>query len=70
VKVRGVRVERSRDFGDVYLGLVLWRALRLHELLEERIPQGREEVGWPVVAAILALARFCEPSSELHIEGT
>ena len=27
VKVRGVRVEGSRDFGDVYLGLLLWRAM-------------------------------------------
>jgi transposase len=70
VKVRGIRVEKTRDFGDVYLGLLLWRALRLHELLEERIPQGREEIRWSVVAAILALARFCEPSSELHIEDT
>jgi len=70
VRVRGVRVEKTRDFGDVYLGLLLWRALRLHELLEERIPRGREEVSWPVVAAILAVARFSEPSSELHIEDT
>ena len=23
---------------------------------------------WPVVAAILVIARFCEPQSELHIE--
>jgi transposase len=70
VKVRGVQVERTRDFGDVYLGWVLWRALKLDELLQSNIPSGREEVSWPVVAAILALARFCEPSSELHIEDT
>ena len=24
VDVRGVRVERTRDFGEVYLGLALW----------------------------------------------
>jgi len=30
----------------------------------------REDVPWPTVAAILAIARFCEPSSELHIEDT
>lgn len=70
VNVRGVRVGGTRDFGDVYVGLMLWRALRLNELLEARIPQGREEIAWPVVAAILALARFCEPSSELHIADT
>jgi transposase len=70
VKVREIQVEGTRDFGDVYLGWVLWRALRLHELLREKIPQGREEVAWPLVAAVLALARFCDPSSELHIEDT
>ncbi len=70
VKLRGIEVEGTRDFGDVYLGWVLWRALKLDELLRAKIPRGREEVAWPGVAAILALARFCEPSSELHIEDT
>jgi len=67
VHVRGVRVERTRDFGEVYLGLLLWRALHLDALLEAAIPRGREDVPWAVVGAILALARFCEPGSELHI---
>ncbi len=67
VHVRGVRVERTRDFGEVYLGLLLWRALHLDALLEAAILPGREDVPWAVVGAILALARFCEPGSELHI---
>jgi transposase len=67
INVRGVRVARSRDFGEVYLGLLLWRALHLDTLLEGVIPRGREDVPWAVVGAILALARLCEPGSELHI---
>lgn len=70
VNIRQVRVQGMRDFGDVYLGLTLWRALRLDELLQARIPRRREQVRWHLVAAILALARFCEPSSELHIADT
>lgn len=70
VNVRGVRVARSRDFGEVYLGLLLWRALHLDTLLEGVIPHGREDVPWAVVGALLALARFCEPGSELHIADT
>ena len=70
VKLKGVRLERSRDFGDVWLALGLWRLLGLDELLTGLMPAGREEVPWPVVAAILTVARFCEPSSELHIEHT
>ena len=70
VNVRKVRVGQIRDFGDVYLGLTLWRALELDKLLGRRIPKGDEEIGWADVAAVLALARFCEPSSELHIADT
>jgi hypothetical protein len=70
VKVKGVRLERLRDFGDVWLAWGLWRLLGLDALLSHLMPAGREDVPWPVVAAILAIARFCEPSSELHIEDT
>ena len=70
VKLKGIRLERSRDFGDIWLALGLWRLLGLDELLAKLIPAGREEVPWPVVASILTIARLCEPSSELHIEQT
>ncbi len=65
VNVRGVRVERARQFGRVYLGLALWRRLGLHTLLREAIPQGREWVEWEQVTCILALGRFCAQGSEL-----
>jgi len=70
VRIKGVRLERLRDFGDVWLALGLWRLLGLDELLGQVMPSGREDVPWAVVAAILTLARFCDPSSELHIEDT
>ena len=67
VELQKVRVERSRRFGDVWLGWTLWRALGLEEALSEWIPEGREAVSWATMAAILVIARLCEPSSELHI---
>jgi hypothetical protein len=70
VRLKGIRLERLRDFGDVWLALGLWRLLGLDQLLTEEMRAGREDVPWPVVAAILVMARFCEPSSELHIETT
>lgn len=70
VNLKGVRIERLRDFGEVWLGLGLWRLLGLDRLLSDRVPPGREQVRWPVVAAILTIGRFCEPSSELHIEDS
>ena len=68
VNLKDVRLERLRDFGDVWLALGLWRLLGLDSLLSDRMPPGREHVRWPIVAAILTIGRFCEPSSELHIE--
>ena len=70
VKLRDIQLDRLRDFGDVWLGLGLWRLLKLDVLLSERMPVGDEEVPWAVVAGILTIARFCEPSSELHIADT
>jgi transposase len=67
VFVDRVRVERGRSFGGVWLGWTLFRALRLDDLCKELLPQGRESVSWATMAAVLVLARLCEPSSELHI---
>ena len=67
VRLKGVRVERSRQFGDVYLALALWRGTGLAELCEKLLPSGKEVVPWAKMAAVLVAARLCEPSSELHI---
>src|SRR6266849_4091219 len=67
VELRRFRLERGRRFGDVWLGLRLWQAVGLDALLEKLLPPGREDVPWAKMAAVLVLARFCEPSSELHI---
>jgi transposase len=70
VRLKGVSLKRLRDFGDVWLARGLWRLLELDQLLEALLSCGREEVSWSTVATILAIARFCQPQSELHIEET
>jgi transposase len=67
VKLGKVRLERSRGFGAVWLGWLLWRALKLDELCGQLLPPGRESVPWADVVAILVVGRLCEPSSELHL---
>ncbi len=67
VDLRGLRVERVREFGQVYLGLSLWRRLGLHTLLHELIEPGKEEVPWELTACILTVARFCGQKSELEV---
>lgn len=61
------RVERLRRFGEVYLGLALWRRLKLDAFFDEAMDEGRAEIAWSTTACILTLARFCAPSSELQI---
>jgi transposase len=70
VKLKGIRLQRLRDFGDAWLALGLWRLLELDTLLGRLMPVGQENVPWATVAAILTIGRFCEPSSELHIADT
>ncbi len=67
VDLGGVRVERVRDFGQLYLALSLWRRLGLHTLLKEIIEPGREQVPWELTACILTVARFCGQRSELEV---
>src|SRR5512142_568590 len=64
---RRVRLERGRRFGDVWLAWRLWQALGLDRWLAECLRRGREDVPWDVMAAVLVIARLCQPSSELHI---
>jgi transposase len=67
VRLDEIRLERPRAFGAVWLGWMLWRALGLDTVCAALLPPGREAVPWATMAAVLVLARLCEPSSELHI---
>jgi transposase len=67
VRLKGIRVERPRQFGDVYLALALWRGTGLEELCESLVPLAKEQVPWAKMMSVLVAARLCEPSSELHI---
>ena len=44
VRLKGIRIERSRQFGDVYLALALWRGMGLEELCQQLLPAGQERV--------------------------
>ena len=67
VNLRGVRVERVREFGKVYLALALWRRLGLHQFFQEHTRRGREQVDWATVACLLSLGRFCAQGTELAL---
>lgn len=67
VRLDQVRVERDRSFGAVWVGWVLWQALGLDAVCRELLPRSRQGTQWAQMAAVLVIARLCEPSSELHI---
>ena len=41
VRLKGIRIERSRQFGDVYLALSIWRGVGLEELCRRLLPMAR-----------------------------
>jgi transposase len=67
VDAHRVRVQRCLEFGGPWLGRELLRRLGLTEFLERSLPPGQEDIPWSVMAEVLTLCRFCEPSSELYI---
>jgi hypothetical protein len=66
VHLKGIRIERSRQFGDVYLALALWRGTGLAQLCEELMPTGKEQVPWERKRPSEANARYPQPSSDLR----
>jgi transposase len=68
VLVKKVRVERTRRFGDCYLGLELWKQLGLAEFFAQYLDVDGADVPWSRVAAVLAINRLCAPGSELAVE--
>ena len=53
--VKKVRVERTRRFGDCYLGLELWKRLQLDDFFAGHMDGDYADVPWSRVAAVLAI---------------
>ena len=68
VLVKKVRVERTRKFGDCYVGWELWKRLQLDDFFAQHMDGDHADVPWSRVAAVLAINRLCDPGSELAVE--
>ncbi|MBU0717953.1 MAG: IS1634 family transposase [Planctomycetes bacterium] len=62
-----LKLRRARAFGDCWLGLTLWRQLRLDHFWSERLGDERGDVLWERVLTILAINRLTSPGSEWRI---
>src|SRR5829696_7714123 len=56
IHLQGLRLERGRRFGDVWLAWQLWRALGLDRKVQELLPRKREDIPWAAMVAILVMA--------------
>ena len=52
-----------RRFGDVWLGLWLWKFLHLDEIVDRHVPQGKETVRPADIVAIEVINRLCAPAA-------
>jgi len=67
VDIKRIRVERCLEFGGPWLAGQLLDRLGLVSALNELLPEGQEQIPWSLMALVLVIARFCDPSSELYI---
>jgi hypothetical protein len=67
VRLKSVRIERSRQFGELYLALALWRGVGSSSCASSCFLRVRSALLGRRWRRLLVTARFCEPSSELHI---
>lgn len=59
VRLGKVGWTNARAFGDVWLGLELWRKLGLDRIVARHIPAGRETVSPALCVAIEVISRLC-----------
>lgn len=67
VKLNEMELRRPRAFGNCWLGCELWRQLELDWFWQQRLPRGRERVGWADVLKLLVVNRLIDPGSEFRL---
>src|ERR1700730_9613056 len=67
IRLSSVGWTNPRRFGDVWLGLWLWKFLHLDEIVDRHVPQGKETVRPPDRVAIEVINRLCGPCSEFAL---
>jgi transposase len=67
IRLDSVGWTNPRRFGDVWLSLWLWKFLRLDEIVDGHVPQGREKVRPADIVAIEVINRLCGPCSEFAL---
>jgi transposase len=67
INLKSVGWANPRQFGDVWLALWLWRFLKLDEILDRHVPQGKETIRPADIVALEVINRLCKPCSEFAL---
>jgi transposase len=67
IDLNSVGWANPRRFGNVWLGLWLWRHLKLDEIVDRHVPQGKETIRPADIVAIEVINRLCAPCSEFAL---
>ena len=67
ISLKSVGWANPRRFGDVWLGLWLWRHLGLDEIVDRHVPQGKETIRPAEIVAIEVINRLCAPCTEFAL---
>ena len=67
IRLGSVGWTNGRRFGDIWLGLWLWKLLSLDEIVDRHVPQGKETVRPADIVAIEVINRLCGPCSEFAL---
>jgi transposase len=67
VKLSEMQLRRPRPYGNCWLGCELWGQLELDRFWEQKLPRGRESVGWAQVLELLVVNRMIDPGSEFRV---
>jgi transposase len=67
IRLSSVGWTNCRQFGDVWLGLWLWKFLHLDEIVDRHLPQGKETIRPADIVAIEVISRLCGPCSEFAL---
>ena len=67
IRLGSVGWTNARRFGDIWLGLWLWKLLDLDAIVDRHVPQGKETIRPADIVAIEVINRLCGPCSEFAL---
>ena len=65
IRMDGIAVKNMRNWGEVWLGTVLWDKLGLDGFWASRLPPSRKGTDWLAIMKAIVMYRLTDPGSEL-----